>query len=257
VTLTPLRDASGGRIGTSVVAKDITELTRLQEELIRTERLAAVGELAASIAHEVKNPLAAIRAAVEILGDRFPEKDSGREVVGEVIGQIERLDRTVKDLLTFARPSPIEKQPTKVPDLVGSALELLRGEPLRKGVEVYLQLDPDIPGVPVDRRQMEQAFLNVILNSLQAMEGAGRLTVSSRQEPDDVLVSFRDTGPGVPQEIMERVFHPFFTTKHRGTGLGLSIVQKVLDAHGGSIIIENHEDRGAVVTLRLPMEARP
>jgi two-component system sporulation sensor kinase A len=254
VTLSPIHDGSGRRVGTSAVIKDITELKQLEEDLIASERLAAVGELAASIAHEVKNPLAAIRGAVEILGDGFSAGDAKVEVVGEVLGQIDRLDRMVKDLLSFARPNPPDKHPTRIHDLMESALELLREEPLRKGVSVYLNLDPELPLVPVDRRQMEQAFLNIILNGFQAMGGDGTLTVTTRLEREDVAVQFHDTGPGVPEEKLDRILQPFFTSKHKGTGLGLSIVLKVVQAHGGRLEVANHPDGGAVFTLRLPME---
>jgi len=254
VTLSPIHDGSGGRVGTSAVIKDITELKRLEEDLIASERLAAVGELAASIAHEVKNPLAAIRGAVEILGDGFSPGDAKVEVVGEVLGQIDRLDRMVKDLLSFARPNPPDKLPTRIHDLMESALELLREEPLRKGVSVYLNLDPELPLVPVDRRQMEQAFINIILNGFQAMGGRGTLTVTTRLQGDEVGVEFHDTGPGVPQTRLDRILQPFYTTKHKGTGLGLSIVLKVVQAHGGRLEVANHPEAGAVFTLRLPLE---
>lgn len=251
VTLSPVRDSDGGLIGTSAVIKDVTHLKRLERELIRSERMAAVGELASSIAHEVKNPLAAIRGAVEILGDGFG-RQGPLEVVQEVLGQIDRLDRLVKDLLSFARPDRPDKQPTKILDLMEAALEVLREEPLRKEISVYLNMDPELPSVPVDRRQMEQAFLNIILNAFQAMGGRGRLTVTTRREPGGVAVAFHDTGPGVPPADVKKILQPFYTTKHKGTGLGLSIVQKVVEAHDGRIGVENDPEGGAVFTLHLP-----
>lgn len=256
VTLCPLRDQQGRRTGTSALVKDITELKRLEDELHRSERLAAVGQLSASIAHEVKNPLAAIRSAVEVLGESLSSVDSQHAtVVHEVLEQIDRLDRLVKDLLSFARPSPPSKEAVALGDLIESTFQFLRAEPLREGVKIYHNFDPDLPLVRLDAGQFEQAFMNIILNALQAMEGQGTLTVTTSMRDDAITVEFRDTGPGLGSDVLDRLSQPFYTTKHRGTGLGLSIVQKVLEAHGARMEAQNDpEGRGAVFTIVLPRE---
>lgn len=254
VTLSPLQDQEGRRTGTSALIKDITELKRLEEELNQSERLAAVGQLSASIAHEVKNPLAAIRGAVEILGESLPSREGEEsEVVSEVLEQIDRLDRLVEDLLSFARPNPPRKKPVQVGELLERTLQMLRGEPLRKGVAIYRNFDPDLPLLWADDTQLEQAFMNVILNALQAMDGSGTLTVTTWQAQGGIHVSFRDTGPGLSPESLKRMAEPFYTTKHRGTGLGLSIVQKVLESHRGRMRAENHPEGGVLFTVVLPL----
>ncbi len=247
------------------------ELKRLHaEQLKRADRLATIGELAAGIAHEIKNPLAGIAGATQILDREFGEEDPRWPVTQEILKLIERLDSTIRDLLDFASPSEPEMVPTDIGELVKKTLFLIEGMPERKehGVEVDLDLDPDVPEVPTDPDLIRQVFLNMAVNAVQAMPEGGTLTISSRSSADPargdvhpaedyVVVSFTDTGQGIEEDEIKSIFTPFFTTKAQGTGLGLSITMRIVEQHGGYITVESKPGAGTVFRIYLPKSEPP
>ena len=225
---------------------------REQKAVEHAEQLAAVGELAASIAHEVRNPLAGMKGAMEMLRKPLAADDSKREVMDEVVAQIVRLENLVRDLLTFARPHPMNRQPVHLPSLLERVLRLVQESPKSAEVRVTREFDPEAEKVEGDPPQLEQVFLNLIHNALQAMGGEGTLTLSTRAHEGVVAVSVKDSGKGIPPGDLSSIFQPFFTTKHRGSGLGLSIVQKIVEAHGGGIEVDSELGGGTNATVTLP-----
>jgi signal transduction histidine kinase len=226
--------------------------TRQQKAVEHSEQLAAVGELAASIAHEVRNPLAGMKGAMEVLLRSLAVSAREREVMDEVVAQIVRLENLVRDLLTFARPQVLDRQPVQVHALLERALRLLQDEADLRRIEMFREFSPKAGTVFGDAQQLEQVFLNLIHNAVQAMEDGGTLTLTTRAEPGRVTITFKDSGRGIPASVLPNIFQPFFTTKHRGSGLGLSIVRKILDAHGAEIRVDSEAGRGTTATVAIP-----
>jgi len=241
--------------------EELTAANRSLEEtrrsLLRSERLATVGRLAAGLAHEVGNPLGAIAGYAEVARARVPR--GAEPELGESIARIataaSRIDRTVRDLLDFARPVPPSILPLDLGAAVEGALRLARVQARFRGVEVALDLPPGLPPVLADEHQLSQVFLNLFLNAGDAMEGAGRVEVHARAGADDgrVSVEVQDSGPGIPTADLPRVFDPFFTTKEpgQGTGLGLAVCHGILEALGGEIAAASPPGGGARFTLAL------
>jgi signal transduction histidine kinase len=223
----------------------------MQAELVRTHSLAALGEMAATVAHEVKNPLAAISGPLQILADDLPDGDPRKDLMKEIVGQIRRLDNTVRGLLAFSRPTTPSRQPILLSEFIDriarTAMEHERG----RGIRVRHEGPPDLV-VPADPALLEQVFWNLFLNSAEAMKAGGEIVVRFRDRGGlDVTVS--DNGSGIPPEILQTVFRPFVTTKSSGTGLGLSHCRKIIEAHGGTISITSTPGQGTQVQFRLPL----
>jgi signal transduction histidine kinase len=233
------------------LALDAYYETRHRKGVQKAEQLAAVGELAATIAHEVRNPLAGMKAALEVLRSELSIK-ANREIVDELLAQIARLENLVRDLLTFARPTALTVQPCPLHDVLDRLLRSYQDGADVAGITVQRIYGPGTGTVEADPQQLEQVFLNLIHNAFQAMEHGGTLTVATYAEPGAVRVRFADTGKGISPAELQRVFQPFYTTKHRGSGLGLPIVKKIVQAHGGTVEIESEPGRGTAATLTLP-----
>jgi signal transduction histidine kinase len=226
-------------------------LLRAHEELERAERLAAIGSLAAGVAHEINNPAAIIRGNVELLRRELPATNGQEEVV-EVLRQIERISLITQGLLTFARQQRFARQPLALNPLLTEILAQIGHQVPLGAVTVRSELAPDLPELTADREQLRQVFTNLILNALQAMAGTGTLTVSSRRCDGGLEVAVADTGPGLSAELREKIFHPFFTTRPDGSGLGLSIAYGILQTLGGSIAVQSQPGAGATFVVRLP-----
>ncbi|WP_375769988.1 ATP-binding protein [Archangium gephyra] len=229
------------------------ELKHAQRQLVEHERLAALGELSAVVAHEVRNPLGAIFNALATLRRFLEPTGPAPTLVAIVEEEANRLNRMVDDLLDFARPSAPEFHPVPLGRLLEEAVRTATSGQSRIRVEWALR--PDVPPVPVDERMIRQAFLNLALNAVQAMPQGGTLRVAAYRCPEKpgAVVEVTDTGSGIPPELRERLFTPFFTTKATGTGLGLAIVQRTLDAHGGHIRIDSPPSGGTTFRLVLPL----
>jgi hypothetical protein len=239
-----------------------------RQRLARAERLARLGEVAASLAHEIKNPLAGIAGAVRVIADEMAEADPRREIMEEILEQVHRLDKTVKDLLEFARPPAPALAPCDIGRVLDRVLILLAEDPTAKAIRIVRAYETGLPPLEADEKQLGQVFLNLLLNAVQAMPGGGQvglrtgLHTGNGADPRDwsggdeaVEVRISDSGPGIPAHLVSEVFTPFFTTKPRGAGLGLSICRRIVEDHEGWIGVESTPGQGA--TFRVILPCRP
>ncbi len=256
ITRSPLEDSSGRFVGSTGIIRDVTALKAMESRLVERERLAAVGELAAQVAHEIKNPLAGIRGACEILSEGHARDDPKNEISHEVIRQVDRLNRTVEDLLLFAHPKAIHPLPTDVHELLDRTLGVLLEDPQTRGIEIERHYAGDMGDLRIDPQQIEQVLFNVFLNAMQVMDYNGKIVVTTYRTGAGGRIAIRDNGPGVPDELGERIFKPFFTTHAQGSGLGLAIVRNLVEAHGGTIVATSPPGGGAEFVITLPEEPR-
>ncbi len=238
------------------------ELEQLHfQQMERADRLASVGEMAAGIAHEIKNPLTGIAAAISIIKEDFSDSDSRTQILTEVLEQVNRLDKTVNDLLFFGKPTPPEPTFTDINGILQKTLLFAAQHRGGKSIDKRLELCDSLPPVYVDPKQIQQVFLNLMLNALQAMQGQGVLTVRTAsvfiEGTQWIIVVIADTGPGIPAQILDKIFTPFFTTKAQGTGLGLAICHKLIRQHGGYLTVSSEDAKGTEFTIRLPASANP
>jgi two-component system, LuxR family, sensor kinase FixL len=235
------------------ILHDLSARIRIEERLREQTALARLGEMAAVIAHEVKNPLAGIRGAIQVIGGRLPKDSKDAVVVKEIVNRIDALDMLIKDLLLFARPPQPRPAPVDLAALVRTTADLLGGDPALKGIAV--RVEGGAPPVRADAELLKIVFQNLLVNGAQAMHGQGAIVVTLEPVDGVCRVTFADTGPGIPAEVRERIFTPFFTTKARGTGLGLPTAKRIVDAHGGSISVTCPPEGGTTVELTLPLAA--
>jgi signal transduction histidine kinase len=239
------------------------EAEQYHQELIqRASRMASIGELASGIAHEIRNPLAGIQGAIQILADGFPKEDPRIQVTDEIQKQIFKLERLVKDLLNYAKPVPANYLPTDINQLVDKVLSFFmtqRGRSL--DLKIEKRFFSSLPKTMIDPNSMEQAFLNIILNAQKAMPKGGTFTVSTiafpqrrddGKEIQEVQIIFEDTGIGIPEENVSKIFNPFFSTRSDGTGLGLSITKNIVEQQGGRIEVESQVNVGTKFIITLP-----
>jgi signal transduction histidine kinase len=226
-----------------------------QTQLAHTEKMAAMGTLAAGVAHEVNNPLAGILACSENLEAVLDEPEAVREYLGLIRDGLHRIERTIQNLLDFSRSHEMTLEPTSINHNLRHVVELADYQLRQRGIEVRMDLAPDEPVVLADHLQMEQLFLNLVLNAVQAMPEGGRLTLRTRIEEGTVIAEVEDSGTGIDPSIRDRIFDPFFTTREvgEGTGLGLAVSDTIVRAHGGSIEVESVVGQGSVFRIRLPL----
>jgi signal transduction histidine kinase len=254
------RQARRYRLLAEELAETNRRLEQAQEEARRSERLAALGRLTAGLAHEIRNPLAVIKGSAETLTRLLQSADPlTTELAGYISSEVNRLNTVVTRFLNFARPLKLEKRPTQIPPLLDRALKVASERWPEAKVEVVHEYPENLPEMTVDPDLCEQAFVNLVLNAYEAMSGAGgKLTVrvapANSEGKRGVEVDIEDTGPGIPPELHEQVFNPFFTTKKEGVGLGLSLVSKIIDDHRGWIRIASEPGKGACFRVFLPAE---
>jgi len=273
-----VRDSSGNPKGAIVVIRDISErkhaeeklmaahaqlqdaheqLKASQEQLIQSAKMAAVGQLVSGVAHEVNNPLMAIAGYAEMLLKKAEDESSQRRLQ-RLHGETTRAIAIVQNLLSFARKRELEKVPVSVNENLESVIQLRAYEMSLENIEIETDFAPDIPTAMGDFQQLQQVFLNLLINAEQAIKGAsdsGKVVIRTRQADGRTRVTFVDDGPGIPEEAQSRIFEPFFTTKGdgEGTGLGLSICYGIIEDHGGKITVESKEGQGTAFTIELPV----
>lgn len=242
--------------GTVLLVSDLTELKSLEREMRENERLAAVGRMAAGVAHEVRNPLSSIKGLALLLKEKVGDNPNDRKAAGLLVEQVERINRTVSELLSFARPGSLNLRKTSLQALLRDTLRLIQTDAGSENIETELQLDPELMEITADPDRLNQVFINLMLNSVQAMPEGGKLTVSAKNKSMKGTVEIRisDTGCGIPRENMSQLFYPYFTTRQGGTGIGLALSQKIVNDHKGSIRVDSVEGAGTTVTVVLPVQ---
>ncbi|MEN3930457.1 two-component system sensor histidine kinase AtoS [Microvirga sp. W0021] len=249
-----IRNAQGENIGAAIFMRDISQTKNMMRHMERAEQLAALGELVAGVAHEVRNPLTAIRGFVQFL-DEGASPDERKEYTGIILKEVDSINRVIRQLLSFARPTPQHYQMAKLGDLVKDALVLVKTRNVSGRIEFILDIDENEPEVEIDGELIKQVLLNLLLNAVQAIETQGTVTVSGKQlSADEVEIRISDDGCGISKRNREKIFAPFYTTKPTGTGLGLSIVHRIVTGHNGEIDIESVEGQGTTVILRFPIK---
>lgn len=246
--LTPLRDPEGRRLGTIAVFQDLTGLRELEERAARSERLAVVGELAAGLAHELRNPLASIFGAIEMLSQE--ERSEAQPLFRIVMRETERLNRLVSEFLAYATPASPKVRRVEIAELLDSTLEVLALDPAARGLEI--ERDLEVAWAMADEDQLRQVIWNLVLNAAQASPADGRIRVHCAQEDGDVLLYVEDEGCGIPPHLREKIFDPFFTTKEAGSGLGLPMIHRVVESLGGAIVVKSEVGVGTRFSIRLP-----
>jgi two-component system sensor histidine kinase HydH len=254
VVASPLVDEKGETGGAVAVIHDLTELKKLERETQRLDRLREMGDLAAGVAHEIRNPLNAISITAQRLRSEFEpmeRHDEYSSFTGTIVTEVQRLNQVVDRFLSLARAHRLNLAPGSLSDLTKEVIELLRPQVEERGTSIALKSE-EVPEINLDPAEMKKALINLIVNSIEALSDGGHIQVSLSSEgsPPEVTLRVRDDGPGIPEEIMPNLFKPYFTSKKKGSGLGLAITYRIIQDHGGSIEVSNHPDGGAEFTLR-------
>ena len=258
VTSTLLLNRKGFKKGFLALFSDLTQMKETEWRLRHSERMAAIGELSAAIAHEIRNPLASILGSAEYLQSEIKGDQESKKLMSLILRESDRLNHIIEDFLQFARSKPPHFTETSLHDLLDEVLELVRSHPeYSLGIRIEQKISRDGLTLLLDKDQMKQVFLNICLNGIKAMEGKGRLTISTRKEGERVGVIFEDTGRGIPPENLSKIFEPFFTTTEKGHGLGLAIAHRILEGHHGEIQVSSEMGKGSQFTVWIPVEGNP
>jgi signal transduction histidine kinase len=232
--------------------KDLRERKHMEEELLRSERLAILGKMAAHISHEIKNPLMLIGGfARQVLKDPEANPEKTQEKLQIIVDEVRRLEDFLVEVGNYAKLSEPQKTPGDLNALIQETCRRLEPSIQECNIELSLQLDPHLPPAPFDPAHLRQVILNIAKNGIEAMEGGGTLTIASGRQGERVFVEISDTGVGIPPEVREKIFQPFFSSKAKGSGLGLAISQKIIEAHQGEIAIDSELHQGTRVTIFL------
>jgi two-component system CheB/CheR fusion protein len=250
-TIVPFLDTRGKPYQYIAIRADITARKAAEERLAQQAALARVGQMAAVVAHEVRNPLAGIKGAIQVLMSRRLADDGEIPVMRDIVARIDALSDLINDLMVFARPRPPQLAVVELHAILADAITIVRRDPSAHGVDISVD-GPDVP-VTADAELVRATVLNLLLNAAQAMGSQGRITVTTARRDGSAIIQIRDTGPGIPGEIRDQVFEPFFTTKARGGGLGLPIARRTAELHGGTLALDCPSGGGTIVTLSLPM----
>jgi len=233
------------------ILHDLSARVQMEEQLREQAALVRLGEMAAVIAHEVRNPLAAVRGAIEVIGRRLPQGSREAAVTADIVGRIDTLNQLVTDLLLFARPPKPRPLAMELPTLLGVTTSLLGQDPAHHGIRV--EMSGSVPPILGDSELLKIVFVNVLINSAQAMKGTGTIRISLTSTETMARIVVSDEGPGIAPEVRDKLFVPFVTTKSRGTGLGLSTVKRLVEAHRGEIHVDCPPSGGTSVTILLPL----
>ncbi len=248
----------GKEIGSLGIITDQRERRSLERQLLHSEKLASLGQLAAGIAHEINQPLTGILTFAHLLRKKFQDDEATHEDLGIIVRETTRISKIVQGVLDFSRETPMHRKPCRIDELLDQTLEIVTGQHRFFGITLNKEYDPSIPKVAVDSNMMEHVFMNIILNALDSMKGSGILTVRTRKAYDWIEVGFVDTGHGIPEEILDKIFDPFFSTKYStegvGMGLGLAVAHGIMKNHNGDILVSSKVGSGSTFTIRLPLD---
>jgi PAS domain S-box-containing protein len=245
----PINDHRGRKLGSVKVFQDLSELTALREQVRQIDRLAAIGEMAATVAHEIRNPLGGIKGFATFLSQDIPPEDPRRRLVDKILEGTRRLDRVVNELLAYTRPVELHLRPVACAAVVEAAVLELEYDARR--IAIVAEVEPELKML-ADADRVRQLLGNLLSNAIQSIAERGEVSVNAAADGGHIVIVCRDTGCGMDGEQIKRVFSPFYTTKEKGTGLGLAICQKIAEGHGGGILVESEPGAGSVFTVRLP-----
>ena len=257
ISVSRLAGDDGVSMGHIILFSDLTEIQELKREVERSQRLASLGRLAAGIAHEIRNPLSSIKGFATYFGERYRDVPEDRKTAEIMVKEVERLNRVIGQLLEFARPLAVKKKLTSMETTIHHSLKMIERDAQAKDIKVKTDFAHDVPDVHIDSDRMNQVFLNLYLNAIEAMEHGGTVSVAFNQREDlkSVRITISDTGSGIKKKDLVHVFDPYFTTKQSGTGLGLAIVHNIIEAHNGEVRVESETGKGTTVTIILPVDA--
>jgi signal transduction histidine kinase len=250
ITVTPLLDI-GGKAQLLVLIQDITEMKRIEERMMHSEKLSALARISAGIAHEIGNPLTSISSYVQILRE-MDHDEFTRESLDTVAKHINRIADIVRQMSSFSKTKTSDLRHHDVHGLIAMTLDLVKYDKRMKGIKIRIDIPDALPEVAVDETQLIQVLMNIILNAADAMTNGGGLDISARKLGNEVEIAIADSGPGIPGEHLERIFDPFFTTKEKGTGLGLAVSYNIVKSYQGDILVENRPEGGTIFKVRLP-----
>ena len=259
LSITPIMGAGSSCQGAVIILRDLSEIKQLEEKVRRSEKLAAIGKLAAGVAHEIRNPLSSIRGFAQYLRRALKDKPQELEYAETMVSEVDRINAVVTDLLTFARPMDAELAPTDISELIEHTVRLVDADARSRNINVQMNIS-DLSKIPLDAKQMTQAILNLLLNALQAVKNGGRIEVGAELNPSDSLLKIwvEDDGSGISADQKGKIFDPFFTTREKGTGLGLAIVHKIVENHSGEINLKSPptgKTLGCRFTIGIPIKS--
>ena len=258
LSITPILGESNICQGAVIILRDLSEIKQLEEKVRRSEKLAAIGKLAAGVAHEIRNPLSSIRGFAQYLQRSLKDHPQEQGYAETMVSEVDRINAVVSDLLSIARPIEAELSPTDVTELIEHSIRLVQADARSRNVNIELNIS-DLSKIPLDSNQMTQAILNLLLNALQAVNSGGRIEVGAELDPSvsRLKIWVEDNGSGITADQKDKIFDPFFTTREKGTGLGLAIVHKIVENHNGEIHLESPppgEKKGTRITLSIPVK---
>jgi signal transduction histidine kinase len=248
------RTAEGLEESCSKLQSQSERIIAIEEQLRRSEKLSTLGEMAAVLAHEIRNPLGSIRGTAEILRDDYLPGDPKHEFIEIQIKETERLNHVVEDFLRMARQHPLELRDCSIQEELETIVTLVAKDAQNRGVSLHFEPNAEEAIMCGDGEKLRQAFLNIVINALQATPSGGSVTISLNKGASGFEISFRDSGCGIAPDSLQRIFEPFYTTKPDGTGLGLAVTRKIIEGHGGTLDIESENGKGTTVTVRLPLQ---
>jgi PAS domain S-box-containing protein len=253
-----VQDENHHTLGAVTVIADLTEKKRMDDYLQRVEKFAALGRIAAGIAHEIRNPLAGIYTTVQNLEDEFREDDLRKTDLKNIMREIDRVEHLIREVLDLVRPVPLQIEDFNIHDLLSTTLSLLKKEMTGKRIELRTECGEGHPVISADPNRLRQVFLNLTINAIESINGGGKITVRTdtarRGDREWLAIDITDNGVGIPAKHMSRIFDPFFTTKNGGTGLGLTVTHKIIEEHDGMIEVESQENQGATFRVLLPVK---
>jgi two-component system sensor histidine kinase HydH len=256
VSASKIINEAGQFVGQVLILRDLGEVRRLQDEIRRQEKLAAIGGLAAGVAHEIRNPLSSIKGIASYFKGKFDPESHDQEMAGVMIEEVDRLNRVISELLEFARPTELSLQLADINDLLKNSVRLIQKEASAKDIQIDLSLSEDVMVTHIDSDRLSQCLLNLYINALQSMGKGGQLNIQSAKSKDGrISIQVHDTGAGINPEDINRIFDPYYTTKPKGTGLGLAIVHKIVEGHDGQIKVRSIRGQGSTFTISLPVRA--
>jgi two-component system sensor histidine kinase HydH len=259
LSITPIMSAGNSCQGAVIILRDLSEIKQLEEKVRRSEKLAAIGRLAAGVAHEIRNPLSSIRGFAQYLRHALKDNPKKQEYADTMVSEVDRINTVVTDLLTFARPMEAELVPTDVSELIEHTVRLIQADARSRNINVHTHIS-DLSKISLDANQMTQAILNLLLNALAAVRNGGRIEVGAELDPSDSLMKIwvEDDGSGISVDQKRKIFDPFYTTREKGTGLGLAIVHKIVENHNGGINLKSPPTgkvQGCRFTIGIPIKS--